>query len=181
MVEIFKLDTINGPDEFASIVEQVKTIFYVSSSLKEFSSEEKRTAFFRRWCGDYIKLYPDQFLLMMEDDKLLGYLSGCLNSSSAAPMLEVPGFNIFSDLFEQFPAHFHINFSPACRGRGLGTSLVEHFCDDLKLQGIQGCHLVTSTGAANISFYHRAGFNYEVQREFHQSKLLFMGRILEHC
>jgi ribosomal protein S18 acetylase RimI-like enzyme len=179
MVEIFKINTIQDAKELESIIEQVKFIFYASSSLKEFSSHERKIAFFKRWCGDYITLYPDQFNIMYEDQKVLGYLSGCLDSSAALEVLEVPGYSVFSGLFESYPAHFHINFHPNCRGRGLGSHLVESFCTDLLKKQIPGAHLVTSPGAANIVFYQRLGFKHEVIKEFNQKELLFMGRILE--
>lgn len=178
MIEIIKLIDIKSSEIREHVVDQIKSIFYMSSSLKEFSSEEKKKAFFKRWCGDYIEHYPDEFFLMMEGDQLKGYLSGCLNSKSAALILEVPGYNIFSDLFDQFPAHLHINFHSSCRGRGLGTLLIEKFCDELKLKGMAGVHLVTSPGAANISFYLRSGFSHEVQRERGPMRLLFMGKYL---
>lgn len=179
MIEIFKLNTIENKTEFEDIVLQVQSIFYASSSLKEFSSPERKQAFFKRWCGDYISLYPEEFIIMRENKKILGYLSGCIDSSSALGIVEVPGFSIFSDLFQSYPAHFHINFHPDCRGRGLGSQLVETYCEDLGKKGIIGVHLVTSPGAANIVFYQRLGFQHEVKRDFNQMTLLFMGKTLE--
>jgi ribosomal protein S18 acetylase RimI-like enzyme len=179
MIKIFKINTIDDPEELESIIQQVKFIFYASSSLKEFSSLERKVAFFKRWCGDYITLYPDQFSIMYEDQKVLGYLSGCIDSKGALEVLEVPGYSVFTDLFQSYPAHFHINFHPDCRGRGLGSQLVEDFCTDLFKKQISGAHLVTSPGAANIVFYQRLGFKHEVIKEFNQKELLFMGRLLE--
>lgn len=179
MIEILKLDTVVNPIEFKSIVDQVKFIFYASSSLQEFSSEERKAAFFKRWCGDYLTLFPDQFYIMQENNSVLGYLSGCNDSKNALAILEVPGLSVFSDLFENYPAHFHINFHPTCRGRGLGSGIVASYCEDLQRDHVRGVHLVTSPGAANISFYQRLKFSHEVQREFKQMTLLFMGRILD--
>lgn len=178
MIEILKLSTVTNPER-ESIIEQIKFIFYASSSLKEFSSEERKAAFFKRWCGDYITLFPEQFYIARENLSVMGYLSGCQNSEKAMALLEVPGFSVFSDLFESYPAHFHINFHPDCRGRGLGSGLLTSYCDDLKRDHIQGVHLVTSPGAANISFYQRLKFNHEVQREFNQMALLFMAKLLD--
>lgn len=178
MIEIFTLNTIENKIEFENIVLQVKFIFYESSSLKEFSSAEKKEAFFKRWCGDYVSIYPEQFFIMREDQKVLGYLSGCCNSSLALCRLEVPGIALFRDLFESYPAHFHINFHPDCRGRGLGSQLVESFVKNLKeKKGTIGVHIVTSPGAPNIGFYQRLGFQREEKRHFNQMELLFMGKI----
>lgn len=178
MIKIILLTSVTDLAQKESLIEQVKFIFYASSSLKEFSSQERKDAFFKRWCGDYLSLFPDSFYLMIEDEKVLGYLSGCINSLSAEEHLEVPGFRVFHDLFDRFPAHFHINFHPDCRGRGLGSQLVERYCHDLSFLGVKGVHLVTSPGAANISFYHRCHFSFEMPRDFNQMTLLFMGKCL---
>ncbi|MDO9181182.1 MAG: GNAT family N-acetyltransferase, partial [Bacteriovorax sp.] len=119
------------------------------------------------------------FLIMREGQKVLGYLSGCLDSTLAATEVEVPAFKLFEDLFETYPAHFHINFHPDCRGRGLGSLLVLEFVKVLKKEGVSGVHLVSSPEALNISFYERLGFLYQVKREFNQMNLLFMGKTLE--
>lgn len=179
MIEIFNVSQITEREDFGEILLQLKFIFYESSSLKEFSSPERKEAFFKRWCGDYLAYFPDQFLIMREDKKVLGYLSGCLDSTGALRLLEIPGYSHFSDLFKTYPAHFHINFHPDVRGRGLGSQLVENFCENLIILKIKGVHLVTSKGAANVSFYSRLGFLNEVPGDFNGMTLLFMGRLLE--
>lgn len=179
MIKTFKIADIHNTDLRNNIIEQIKNIFYLSSSLKEFSSPERKEAFYKRWCGDYITLYPEDFTIMIEDEKVLGYLSGCLNSNEALSKVEVPGFSVFADLFQKYPAHLHINFHPDCRGMGLGSRLVNGFCEELRQRKIFGVHLVTSPGAANIPFYQRLGFDYEDQRDFNQMTLLFMGKKLD--
>lgn len=178
MVEIKKLNSLKG-DELTDALLQIREIFFLSTSIKEFSSLDRKEAFFKRWCGDFIALFPEHFYLMMEGGKLLGYLSGCLDSAAAKGQLEVPGYLVFEDLFGEFPAHLHINFHPDCRGRGLGSLLVNEFCKDLSRLKITGVHLVTSPGSQNVSFYSRLGFKREVSREFNSMSLLFMGKIIE--
>ena len=179
MIEIFKLSSLSAPDDLQVIIDQVRSIFYLSSSLKDFSSEDKKNAFFKRWCGDYLTFFPEQFLVMREDQKVLGYLSGCSDSKKAESIVEVPGYRVFSDLFEKYPAHFHINFHPDCRGLGYGSELVQKYCEVLNDQLIKGVHLVTSVGAPNISFYKKLNFNDQIERPFNNITLLFMAKILE--
>lgn len=180
MIEIFTFDKIQEISKKEEIVSQIKEIFYQSSSLKEFSSEERKIAFFKRWCGDYLSFYPEHFQIMYEDNKVLGYLSGCLDSTRALNRVEVPGFSVFSDLFNSYPAHFHINFHPDCRGRGLGGNLVEKFCNEVFItHNLAGVHLVTSPEAPNVNFYKRLGFNFTEVRAFNQMSLLFMGKKTE--
>lgn len=164
----------------SSVLNDIKEIFYLSSSIKNFESEEKKALFFQRWCGDYIIHYPDQFYIMRESNtkKTLGYLSGCADSKEALIKLDVPGFKHFEDMFHKFPAHFHINFHPDCRGKGFGSVIVEHFCSELLKNKTSGIHLITSPDAQNVSFYRRLKFTNENSREFGKMRLLFMGRNL---
>ncbi|MBC7429059.1 MAG: GNAT family N-acetyltransferase [Bacteriovorax sp.] len=178
MLEIKKLSELSGIQKKNALA-QVEKIFFTSSSLKEFSSPEKRAAFHKRWCGDYQTLYPEEFFIALENDKVLGYMSGCSDSNKAAEIVEVPGFKVFQDLFKKFPAHLHINFHPDARGKGLGSILVENYKKFLRDNNVVGVHLVTSVGSQNISFYERLQFSFHEIRELNSIKLYFMGCILE--
>ena len=161
-----------------SILKKVEEIFFLSSSLKNFSSEDRRQAFYKRWCGDYQSLYPQEFFIIMDDDIVLGYLSGCSDSTQALSCLNIPGFSVFQDFFESFPAHLHINFHPDARGKGLGSILMNHYMNHLKLHHVTGVHLVTSPNVQNVNFYMRLGFNKTETRDFNGTPLYFMGRTL---
>ena len=161
------------------ILNKVEEIFFLSSSLKTFSSIERRQAFYKRWCGDYQNFYPEEFFIVMEEDIVLGYLSGCSNSTLAQATISVPGYDIFHDLFKTFPAHLHINFHPDARGKGLGSTLMNHYMDYLQLNNISGVHLVTSPNAQNVNFYLRLGFTETETRDFNGAPLFFMGRHLD--
>jgi ribosomal protein S18 acetylase RimI-like enzyme len=161
------------------ILLQVEEIFFEASSLKEFSFPEKKASFYKRWCQDYQTYYPEEFFVMMEDSKVLGYLSGCSQSNESKSVLSVPGLPVFADMFFDFPAHLHINFHSSSRGRGLGSLLVETYVEKLKENHCKGLHLITSPQAPNISFYDRLGFNHRVSREFNGMELLFMGKMLD--
>jgi ribosomal protein S18 acetylase RimI-like enzyme len=178
MFEIKKLSDLDD-DEKIKALESIEEIFFISSSKKDFESTEKKNLFFKRWCGDYQTFYPKEFFLAYEEDKLLGYLSGCSDSLRAQDELNVPGYSIFQDLFNNFPAHLHINFHPDARGKGLGSLLVNHYIKVLRKNGVKGVHLVTSPEAKNVSFYDRLGFTHTYTREFKGSPLYFMGNILD--
>ncbi len=177
----FNIKTFNDFDEAHKILirDFIKYIFFESSSVKEFKDIESKEIFFKRWCGDYLAYYPEYFYLMFEDQKLLGYLSGCLNTIESQKVLDVPGVNLFSDLYGDYPAHLHINFSSDCRGRGLGSILVEHFIRECRLRNVKAVHLITSLDAKNVSFYRRLGFTNEVMRLHHNFTQLFMGNKLD--
>lgn len=158
---------------------QIEEIFFEASSLKNFSSPERKAAFYKRWCKDYQVFYPDEFFVMMDEEFVQGYLSGCRDSKASLSKLEVPGPIIFADLFSEFPAHLHINFHSSVRGKGLGSKLVNDYIERLKESHCPGLHLITSPEALNVPFYDRLGFSYQVEREFNGMKLLFMGKKLD--
>lgn len=177
MIEIVTLNTLNA-DQKKIILSKVEEIFFLSSSLKTFASEEKRQNFYKKWCGDYQTMYPEEFFIALEEGKVLGYLTGCSDSIRAMNELSVPGFAIFHDLFLAFPAHLHINFHPDARGKGLGSVLMNHYMSFLKLNNVMGVHLITSPNAQNVSFYTRLGFHKTETREFNGMPLYFMGCVL---
>jgi ribosomal protein S18 acetylase RimI-like enzyme len=174
MNKILSLSELSADDK-VKILSQVEEIFFLSTSLKVFSSTEKKQAFYKRWCEDYQTLYPNEFFILLSDEKVLGYLSGCLDSSSALEVLSVPGFAIFQDLFTEFPAHLHINFHPEARGKGFGSLLIKHFINLVNEKHLSGLHLITSPDAINVSFYQRLGFSHTETRLFNAMPLYFMG------
>jgi ribosomal protein S18 acetylase RimI-like enzyme len=176
--KILKLSELSL-DQKTIVLEAVEEIFFLSSSIKEFSTPERKRAFYKRWCEDYQTLYPENFLVIMSEDRILGYLSGCLDTLKSLEVLSVPGLNVFQDLYNDFPAHFHINFHPDARGKGLGSVLVRHFIDSLLLKEVVGVHLITSPDAQNVNFYERLGFNQTHTRDFNNMPLHFMGRLLD--
>lgn len=178
MASILSLSEIKD-DDMDAILKATEEIFFLSSSVKEFASSDKKAAFYKRWCRDYQELYPDEFFVVFEGEKILGYLSGCYDSLKAASVMSVPGLHVFQDLFMDFPAHLHINFHPDARGKGLGTLLIRHYIAYLKEHHVRGVHLVTSPDALNVSFYERLGFDQIHIREFNNSPLQFMGLMLE--
>ncbi len=178
-LDIIRLSDIAEVDR-PGFLAQVEDIFFLSSSVKTFASEEKRLNFFKRWCGDYLNFYQEEFFLAVEGQKVLGYLSGCSDSRRSLERLSVPGHATFQDLFEKFPAHLHINFHPDARGKGLGSKLVLNYMKVLQQQSVKGLHLTTSPDAQNVSFYERLGFHHTVTREFNGVALYFMGAVLDH-
>ena len=178
MIEIKVLNSC--PDDLKKdIHKSVRDIFFLSTSKKEFASEDHKEEFFNKWCGDYLRKYPETFFLAFDSNgKLLGYLSGALDTLETLKTLRVPGVIHFSHLYEKYPAHLHINFHPEARGMGLGSLLVNHFCQFLIDRKIKGVHLITSKEAKNVSFYERLGFN--ATESFNQGPmgLFFMGKNL---
>jgi ribosomal protein S18 acetylase RimI-like enzyme len=181
MIKIKTLDQVS-PLEKSKFVNEVREIFYLSSSIKSFKDAQHKIDFFDKWCGDYLILYSESFYLLIDEhdnkNKVLGYLSGVKDSKNALMNLRVPGLSLFEDLYINFPAHLHINFHPDARGAGYGSMLTEHFCAVLGELFIPGIHLVTSPEARNVSFYKKLNFNFESIRQLNGSNLLFLGRNL---
>lgn len=177
---MFRIDNFEELDRLGvpNLLAQIKFIFYISSSVQTFSSDSHKDQFFQTWCGNYLKFYPSEFFVLYDNDKVYGYLSGCSDTEASKNNLTIPGHYLFADLFNQFPAHLHINFHPDARSKGLGSVLVEYYCQHLVQSSIQGVHLITSPQSQNVSFYRRLNFNYELIREFKGKPQLFLGKFL---
>ena len=132
------------------------------------------------WLDQYMRQASQTFFVARSSDgAVLGYLAG-----SFQPPGREAGFtgqhhvSVFRDLWERFPAHFHINIAPTARAQGLGARLVAAFVAACATEGVAGVHIVTGREARNARFYRRQGLTHEVCRDVLERRLLFMGRAI---
>lgn len=167
-VEIRRWQDVTPTQQIARELDQ---IFFESSNTKTFASDEVRAAFRERWFGRYLKQYPEwAYVALSADGSVAGYLVAALDEPSA--------IDAFTAATETYPAHLHINLSPAYRSRGIGASLIEAFASDAKRAGAKGAHVVTSADARNVRFYERVGFAPRARALINGSELVFLGRAL---
>lgn len=58
-----------------------------------------------------------------------------------------------------YPAHLHINLLPEVRGAGAGATLVRTWLEELRADGVPGCHLQTmQENTSAIAFFESMGF-----------------------
>ncbi len=173
-----KIIPLNDLDEDARVIalDKVMEIFFLCSSVKSFRDLRHRSDFYYKWCGGYVDNYPECFFLAMKNEEIVGYLSGSLDSKLALMHLDVPGAHVYEDLFNEFPAHLHINCHPDAQGLGVGRLLIEKFCAYVFTKGISGVHLVTSTDADNLGFYRKLDFVNNYPRLYKGMELLLLGR-----
>ncbi|MBY0516256.1 MAG: GNAT family N-acetyltransferase [Bacteriovoracaceae bacterium] len=153
-----------------SDLEQVQEIFWETSTRDQFNSIDERFAF----QNFYLNSYFSKICLVAESsNQILGYILGSTESSSDELHLK-----IFEDCYEQFPAHLHINCHESARGLGVGSRLVSALEERLRSLGVKGLHLITASGARNVSFYEKNGFVQRVERIFNGKSLLLLGKTL---
>lgn len=162
----------NGKTLDAKVLEDIQEIFFEASNKKDFSSKEDKDRFFNLWCGQYLKNYPEHFLMAFQNKKLLGYCCAHPNSILALEEFKVPGQDCFKEEFKNFPVHLHINCHEKSRGLGIGRLLIEAQVRSFSC----GIHIITDKKADNYGFYKALGFNHEVESSFKGHSLLFMGR-----
>jgi len=154
-------------------VQEIRQIFFEAAIRKDFQSTEEKDRFFETWTKPYFDHHPEHFLLAIEDGKVLGYLTGCLESSEMLPWFKDRhgGLALFQDLLPLFPAHLHINLTEGARGKDIGSRLVERFLE----HGLS-THVITGAESRNLSFYRKNGFTSESVRELDGVPVRFMGR-----
>jgi GNAT superfamily N-acetyltransferase len=164
-----------------ALIEQIDTIFFEASS-RTFPPGPERDAFRERWLGRYLKGGSDAlFLALQGEDRVAGYLVGAVeNPALQERFADIAYFRTeFAELCRQFPAHLHINLSPAFRNRGIGARLIEAFADYASGQGAAGMHIVTGQGMRNVRFYERCGFKERGKAPWKGGEVVFLGRFLE--
>lgn len=155
MALLKRLSSFND-GELPQVLQQISDIFYLSSSVKEFESEEKKKRFFNRWLGHYLSHYSDTTWIAVaegEAAKVLAYLTVCPDTLEFMKSFPLASLELFKDCYQSYPAHLHMNTHPEARGQGLGAKLVLLAFAELQEQGVSGWHLITGESERNVGFY----------------------------
>lgn len=160
-----------------ALLEEIREIFFESSTKKDFKDEKEKEAFYEKYLGHYLKNYPELAYVAL-DKKVLGYIVAAPDSKAADLQVLQPHLSIFKKYFNQYPSHLHINCHHESRGRGVGAQLIEVVEKKLKSLNILGLHIMTGPDSLNRKFYQRSGFDFQAVESFHDSSILFMGKTL---
>ena len=162
-----------------SYYEQVKNIFWLTSSRTEFRTIEQKLKFQEQYLDYYWNHWPQLFFFAVEDEKVLGYICGVLDSSKEKRLYEIVAYyRLFEDFFITYPSHLHINMHPDAQGKGLGSQLLAVFEYAVKEMGSLGVFLITSLQAQNVKFYQKNAYTFSLERRWCGAKILFMGKSL---
>jgi GNAT superfamily N-acetyltransferase len=151
----------------------VTKIFWETSSLRDFTSEEKKRSFIYKYLGFYLENSFARNWVAENDGRILGYLLSLDKPSEKLNELN-PLLATFSDLWKTFPAHLHVNVSAQSQGHGLGSLLLQKLEEESRLNQLSGIHLITAPKSRNIPFYQRNGYTFEAER----NQMLFLGKRL---
>ncbi|HAZ12610.1 MAG: hypothetical protein A2X86_11570 [Bdellovibrionales bacterium GWA2_49_15] len=167
----------------AEVYKQIETIFFQTSSVQQFASDQARDSFKDRWLTPYLTSQKSENLysvwVAMDESTVVGYLTGHAQTALFRQVHDHLSLSLFADLHDDYPAHLHINMAPNQQGKGLGASLISAYMQELQSHKICGVHLVTGPKARNTGFYRRQGFNAEYIRNGGGVDLLFMGQKLD--
>lgn len=155
------------------------------------------------YAGPYLALEPAHCFVLVDDDKVVGYVLGTPDTDAFAAraerswwpavrqrsgsyvdpttadanmlqFLDHPSFAP-ADVVARFPAHGHIDLLPVAQGRGMGRAMMETLEASLRAAGSPAMHLgVNGTNTNALDFYARLGFE-EITRD---AATIFVGRSL---
>lgn len=172
MPEIIKLTNPSPKD-----LEELREIYFQSSTRKDFKDAHDKEAFFQKYLGYYLSRFPE-YVWVAKSDRILGYIVCAPVSQDPDLYLLQPHLGTFEKYFGDYPAHLHVNFHEGARGLGLGSKLFSELEKELQRMKIRGVHIMTGPDSRNKSFYQRLGFHFEVTLEFRGSPILLMGKSL---
>ncbi len=162
------------------LLPQIETIFFTSSNIQNFASEIDRQLFRDKWLGQYVEHMAEHILVVTYQNKVRGYLTGCLDSMKAAHLFQnINYYNMLTSHYSAYPAHFHINVHTEDRNKGIGTKLVSAFLDICRERSTSGVHVVTNKNARNVNFYHHSGFKPVTFLQSDKNELVMLGRTFE--
>lgn len=160
-----------------SMNEEVREIFFESSTKKSFKDDAEKNAFYEKYLGFYLRNYPE-LAWVAKADRVLGYVIVAPESHNPELQKLQPHLQVFDSHFQNYPAHLHINCHHESRGMGVGSKLIAEAEKKLRALHIKGLHIMTDSDAANKSFYKKLGFDFQTELNFHGSTILFMGKSL---
>lgn len=166
--------------DVARLTPQLDSIFFQSSNTKTFASDAARAAFRERWLGRYMTHYPQWFYVALVDGDIAGYLAGCLDDPAEVPLFaDIALYKTFAMWTAKYPAHLHVNLAAANRSAGIGSQLVERFCQDARRAGSRGVHVMTGQHARNVGFYARNDFSELAVTGEGAAAVVFLARALQ--
>jgi GNAT superfamily N-acetyltransferase len=173
-MKIIALSELPTPTPLLAAAESV---FFESSSRKNFPSPQERARFLNRYFGIYAEQDPGHFLLALEGEEVLGYLAGTPGTREEHLELN-PYLKAFHGQLTRYPAHLHINFTSRARGLGLGSLLIREFEGILEREKVPGVHLITGALERNVGFYLKNGYEEVAQTDWNGAKLVMLGHRL---
>tara|TARA_B100001123_G_scaffold81273_1_gene92559 strand:+ start:5745 stop:6347 length:603 start_codon:yes stop_codon:yes gene_type:complete len=153
------------------------------------------------YAGPYMEYEPQSVFILNNGKNLSGYIMGTMDSKAFYDWMYNEWFqflrntysqpsgdpsrwsrtektiNIFftemnKKLFEEFPAHLHIDLLPIAQGKGQGKLMMDHYISHLVNNDIKGVHLELSIANKRaFNFYKRYGMS-ELERD---DDSIFMG------
>ncbi len=158
----------------------IARIFFAASGTQSFASPDAKIAFQERWLGRYLTFDPGLvFVALGDEGMVVGYLAGSFDDpASTARFSDVGFFKDFAPLTRRFPGHLHVNLDASLRNGGVGSRLVDAFCEAARAAGLPGVHVVTGKGVRNVGFYERLGFIERGSTLSHGKEIVFLGRSL---
>lgn len=174
-LSIVRLDAFDDRDR---AIRSVCDLFFATAGRQNFFSESDKMDYLSRWLLVYLENFPDLCFLALDNRaEIAAYLVGCFDSRALRALVDhAPDLDAFATICSAYPAHFHINVSSSYRGRGIGRALVHAFFDACSSAGVDGVHVVTGSGAPNVSFYEACGFARVAEKPVGDARLVFLGK-----
>lgn len=130
------------------------------------------------FCRYYLEKEPENcFVAVDENDRVIGYTYGAKDYDTyqnnfsdyinAVAELENRRFlsEALTEMYDHaiykndYPAHLHIDILPDYQSKGIGSRLINAFCDNLREQNVKGVMLIVgSENEGARRFYERNGF-----------------------
>lgn len=155
------------------VFKQVDQIFYETSARVDFKDEEEKLSFKSKYLGFYLQNYPEYCFVYLDSNRVLGYIVAATKTDQQLQQFEY--YQSFEKCLSDFPAHLHINCSPAAQGKGVGSQLWSHLKEKLVTEKLVGLHIITTPEARNIGFYKKHNFDYRLDVKTDSYKLTLLG------
>lgn len=159
---------------------QLESIFFETSSITNFSSQEHRNEFKYKYLDYYLENDPSLCYCAFDEDKIIAYILAHIDALADHKLLSLhPYMKCYEEFLIRFPAHLHINATESARGKGIGSMLIAALETSLKQKNCPGLHLVTGEFEENRRFYQHNNFYFEYPFKYKSNSLILLGKSLD--
>lgn len=143
----------------------------VSKQLEEIFFANHPGSDFQAFVGTYYQDFPDHFFIALEGEVVTGYLAICPDTKSFIKTSFFEYYQAFVDLYEDHPAHLHINIRQSHQGLGVGSKLLAHAKKEVEFS----LHTITYKDDRNVDFYLKNKFSIVTVRDYKSKALIFLS------
>lgn len=182
-----------------------KAVIDICFNTRDYMEDLKDSYLFSlRWAQCYLRYYPEFCFVAEENGEVIGYILSTPDTEicektyleNILPEIKnridskdkyyedftsfITANDMGDTIADDYPAHLHINLTPKCQHKGIGSKLMKVMEQNLIAHGVKAIHLGVMADNTNaVNFYKKHNYKILVDYDFGDNEIgYFMGKNL---